>query len=96
MRTLMNDSQRNLTVVENGELRRYELLVAGTTVGTLDFRVLGQRRVLGHTEVIADHRGRGLATALIKAVSTTSSRRKSGSRITALRLSGSSRAIRST
>ena len=68
MRTLMNDSQRNLTVVENGELRRYELLVAGTTVGTLDFRVLGQRRVLGHTEVIADHRGRGLATALIKAV----------------------------
>ena len=41
MRTLMNDSQRNLTVVENDELRRYELLVAGTTVGTLDFRVLG-------------------------------------------------------
>lgn len=64
----MNDSQRNLTVVENNELRRYELLVAGTTVGTLDFRVLGQRRVLGHTEINADQRGRGLATALIKAV----------------------------
>jgi predicted GNAT family acetyltransferase len=68
MRILMNDSQRNLTVVENDELRRYELLVAGTTAGTLDFRVLGPRRVLGHTEVNADQRGRGLATALIKAV----------------------------
>jgi len=68
MRTLMNDSQRNLTVVQNDELRRYELLVAGTTVGTLDFRILGRRRVLGHTEVTADQRGRGLATALIKAV----------------------------
>jgi predicted GNAT family acetyltransferase/cell division septum initiation protein DivIVA len=68
MRILMNDAQRGLTVVENDELRRYELLVAGTTVGTLDFRLLGQRRVLGHTEVQADHRGRGLATILIKAV----------------------------
>jgi predicted GNAT family acetyltransferase len=68
MRTLMNDPQRNLSVVENAELRRYELLLAGTTVGTLDFRVLGPRRVLGHTEVTADQRGRGLATALIKAV----------------------------
>ncbi|MFI6832588.1 GNAT family N-acetyltransferase [Kribbella sp. NPDC050241] len=68
MRILMNDSQRNLTVVENDELRRYELLAAGTAVGTLDFRVLGRRRVLGHTEVTADQRGRGLATALIKAV----------------------------
>ncbi|MFI5692364.1 GNAT family N-acetyltransferase [Kribbella sp. NPDC051586] len=68
MRTLMEDAQRNLTVVENGESRRYELLVAGTTVGTLDFRLLGRRRVLGHTEITADHRGRGLATALIKAV----------------------------
>jgi predicted GNAT family acetyltransferase len=68
MRTLMNDCQRNLTVVENDELRRYELLEAGTTVGTLDFRVLGPRRVLGHTEVTPDQRGRGLATALIKAV----------------------------
>ena len=68
MRILMNDSQRNLTVVENDELRRYELHAAGTTAGTLDFRVLGRRRVLGHTEVTADQRGRGLATALIKAV----------------------------
>lgn len=68
MRTLVNDAQRELTVVEDGELRRYELLVAGTTVGTLDFRVLSRRRVLGHTEIAADQRGRGLATALIKAV----------------------------
>jgi len=68
MRILMNDFQRGLIVVENDELRRYELLVAGTTVGTLDFRLLGQRRVLGHTEVQADQRGRGLATTLIKAV----------------------------
>ena len=68
MRTLVNDSERNLTVVENDELRRYELLVAGTTVGTLDFRVLGLRCVLGHTEITEDQRGRGLATALIKAV----------------------------
>jgi predicted GNAT family acetyltransferase len=68
MRILMTDSQRDLTVVENDELRRYELLVAGTTLGTLDFRVLGRRRVLGHTEVKPDQRGRGFATALIKAV----------------------------
>jgi predicted GNAT family acetyltransferase len=68
VRTLVNDAQRELTVVEDGELRRYELLVAGTTVGTLDFRALGRRRVLGHTEIAADQRGRGLGTALIKAV----------------------------
>jgi predicted GNAT family acetyltransferase len=68
MRILMNDPERDLTVVQNDELRRYELLVAGTTVGTLDFRVLGPRRVLGHTEVEAEHRGRGFATVLIKAV----------------------------
>ncbi|MER7251251.1 GNAT family N-acetyltransferase [Kribbella sp. NPDC000426] len=68
MRTLLEDSERNLAVVENGELRRYELLLAGTTVGTLDFRILGPRRVLGHTEISAEHRGRGLGTALIKAI----------------------------
>ncbi|WP_432877074.1 GNAT family N-acetyltransferase [Kribbella sp. CA-245084] len=68
MRTLMYDSKRELSVVENEELRRYELLLKGTTAGTLDFRVLGGQRVLGHTEVIADHRGRGLGTALIQAV----------------------------
>ncbi|WP_410789995.1 GNAT family N-acetyltransferase [Kribbella sp. C-35] len=68
MRTLPSDAQRELTVVEDGEMRRYELLVAGTTVGTLDFRVVGRRRVLGHTEIAADQRGRGLATTLIKAV----------------------------
>lgn len=68
MRTLMYDAQRELSVVENEELRRYELLLEGTTAGTLDFRVLGGQRVLGHTEVTADHRGRGLGTALIQAV----------------------------
>ncbi|TCC26851.1 GNAT family N-acetyltransferase [Kribbella speibonae] len=68
MRTLMNDAQRELTVVEDDELRRYELLVAGSTVGTLDFRLLGPRRVLGHTEIAADQRGHGLGTTLIKAV----------------------------
>lgn len=68
MRTLMSDAERDLVVVENDELRRYELRVAGTTVGTLDIRVLGARRVLGHTEIAEDQRGRGLATTLIKAV----------------------------
>ena len=68
MRTLMYDEQRDVSVVENGELRRYELLVAGTSVGSLDFRVLGRGRVLGHTEVVADHRGRGFGTVLIQAV----------------------------
>jgi predicted GNAT family acetyltransferase len=68
MRTLVNDAERDLTVVENVESRRYELLDAGTTVGTLDFRVLGRRRVLGHTEIAADQRGRGLGTELIKVV----------------------------
>ncbi|MET9312227.1 GNAT family N-acetyltransferase [Kribbella sp. NPDC003505] len=68
MRTLVNDTDRDVTVVENDESRRYELLVAGTIVGTLDFRILGRRRVLGHTEIAADQRGRGLGTELIKAV----------------------------
>ncbi|TDW79465.1 GNAT family N-acetyltransferase [Kribbella sp. VKM Ac-2566] len=67
MRTLAKIPGPDLTVVENDELRRYELLAAGTTVGTLDFRLLGRRRVLGHTEIAADQRGRGLGTALIKA-----------------------------
>ena len=68
MRTLMYDAPRELSVVENNESRRYELLVAGRTVGTLDFRVIGPRRVLGHTEVAPDHRGRGLGTILIQTV----------------------------
>jgi predicted GNAT family acetyltransferase len=68
MRIVMNDPQRNLTVVENDEMRRYELLVSDMTAGTLDFRLLGARRVLGHTEVNADLQGRGLATTLITAV----------------------------
>lgn len=68
MRTLVNDSDRDLVMVENDQLRRYELLLAGTTVGTLDFRVLGPRRILGHTEIIPEHRGRGLATFLIRTV----------------------------
>ena len=47
MRTLVNDADRNQTVVENDDLRRYELLVGGITVGTLDYRALGARRALG-------------------------------------------------
>lgn len=68
MRTLTYDAERELSVVENEGLRRYELLLDGATAGTLDFRILGEQRVLGHTEVSADHRGRGLGTALIQAV----------------------------
>jgi predicted GNAT family acetyltransferase len=68
MRSVMNDPLRNLSVVENDEMRRYDLLVSGMTAGTLDFRVLGTGRVLGHTEVKAEQRGRGLGTTLIKAV----------------------------
>ena len=37
VRTLLSDARRDLSVVENGDSRRYELLVVGTTVGTLDF-----------------------------------------------------------
>jgi predicted GNAT family acetyltransferase len=68
MRTLLHDPDGDLTVVENDDLRRYELRRAGTTVGTLDFRALGPQRILGHTEITVDHRGRGHGTTLIRAV----------------------------
>lgn len=65
---LILGSHDGVVVADNLDVHRYELRVSGEPVGTLDYRVLGRRRVLGHTEVLESHRGQGLSTVLIKSV----------------------------
>jgi predicted GNAT family acetyltransferase len=55
-------------VVDATDRRRYELRESGDVVATLDYRTVGKRRVLGHTEVAQERRGQGLAATLIGAV----------------------------
>lgn len=45
--------------------RRYELSIDGEVVGRCFYRDAGPRRVFLHTEVDAQHAGKGLATELI-------------------------------
>jgi len=68
MTILMEDQDGQLLVVDNSDLAYYELQLEGTVVGTLDYRDIEGRKVLGLTEIRPDLRGRGLATTLIRAV----------------------------
>ncbi|TCC44802.1 N-acetyltransferase [Kribbella pittospori] len=68
MTILMDDHNGQILVVEDADLRYYELRLDSAVVGTLDFRDVEGRRVLGLTEIRPDRRGRGLATMLIRVV----------------------------
>jgi predicted GNAT family acetyltransferase len=68
MTILMDDQDSQMLVVEDSDLGYYELRLEGAVVGTLDYRDVEGRRVLGLTEIRPDRRGRGLATTLIRVV----------------------------
>jgi len=68
MTILMDDQDSQILVVEDTDLGYYELRLEGAVVGTLDYRDVEGRRILGLTEVRPDRRGRGLATMLIRVV----------------------------
>ncbi|MBG7697570.1 N-acetyltransferase [Streptomyces sp. MC1] len=65
---LFDDSARNVQVVDDREDRQYVLCLDGVRAGTMSYRVVGGRRVLGHTEVDEAYRGQGLSQILIQAV----------------------------
>lgn len=52
-------------VVHVADRQRFELHLAGAMVGRSYYRAEGTRRVFTHTEVDAEHQGKGLATQLI-------------------------------
>jgi predicted GNAT family acetyltransferase len=47
------------------ERSRYELFLDGQLVGVADYRVLGDRVVMPHTEIVPPLRGRGLGELLV-------------------------------
>ncbi|MBY8346114.1 N-acetyltransferase [Streptomyces spinosirectus] len=65
---LFDDSAKRVRVVDEPEYRRYALYLDGAQVGTLSYRVVEQRRVLGHTEVDETCRGRGLSQILVQVI----------------------------
>jgi predicted GNAT family acetyltransferase len=68
VKILLDDQAARIRVVENPELGYYQLRLGPEYVGTLDYSGVDGRRVLGLTQIRADHRGRGLATVMIRAV----------------------------
>jgi predicted GNAT family acetyltransferase len=65
---LFDDSAKGVQVVDEPEGRRYALYVDGAQAGRLSYRIVGQRRVLGHTEFDDAYGGRGLSQILIQVV----------------------------
>ncbi|KUJ35834.1 hypothetical protein ADL25_35330 [Streptomyces sp. NRRL F-5122] len=65
---LFDDSAQCVRVVDDPEACQYALYVDGAQAGTMSYRIVGQRRVLGHTEIDEAYRGRGLSQILIQAV----------------------------
>ncbi|WP_051854356.1 MULTISPECIES: GNAT family N-acetyltransferase [unclassified Streptomyces] len=60
--------EKDVEVVDNPESRYYELRYDGQTAGMLVYETVGSRRVLTHTTIKEDHRGRGLSRLLIRSV----------------------------
>ncbi|WP_327592688.1 GNAT family N-acetyltransferase [Streptomyces chartreusis] len=65
---LFDDGVKRVQVVDEPTDGHYALYVDGAQVGTLSYRIVGQRRVLGRTEVDAACRGRGFLQILIQVV----------------------------
>ena len=68
VKILLDDQAARIRVVDNPELGYYELRFGMENAGTLDYREVDGRRVLGLTEIRPDLRGRGLATLMIRTV----------------------------
>ncbi|MFH8447052.1 GNAT family N-acetyltransferase [Streptomyces sp. NPDC018026] len=60
--------EENVEVADNADNRYYELRHDGHTVGMLVYETVGSRRVLTHTTIKEDHRGRGLSRLLVRFV----------------------------
>ena len=56
-----------VTVRDNTESLSYDALVGGEVVGTIVYEHAGPRMVFRHTIVEPEFRGRGIATALVRA-----------------------------
>ena len=54
-------------VRHNRELSRYEITVDGRVCGIADYRIVGDRVVFPHTEIISSRRGQGLGEQLVRA-----------------------------
>ena len=67
-------------VTDRPELGRFEATLDGELAGFVDYRLVGQRRVLVHTEVLERFEGRGVGSAL--AVHVFERARASGERLT--------------
>jgi predicted GNAT family acetyltransferase len=59
---------KDLELVDNAADRFYELKVDGTFAGMLIYELSGSRRVLTHTFVAEEFRGRGLSDELVRRV----------------------------
>jgi predicted GNAT family acetyltransferase len=55
-----------IEVLDNPEERFYELRVDGAQAGVLVYESAGSRRILTHTVIQEDFRGRGLSARLIR------------------------------
>ncbi|MEV0186772.1 GNAT family N-acetyltransferase [Streptomyces sp. NPDC050625] len=63
---LFDDSAKHVRVVDEPMNGHYALYVDEARVGTLSYRIVGQWRILGHTEVDEACRGRGFSQILIQ------------------------------
>ncbi len=62
----MNDAE--LAIVDRPEAGRYEAHADAELAGFVDYRWMGSRRVLLHTEVLPGFAGRGVGSALARHV----------------------------
>ena len=58
----------DVQTTDNAEQHRYEARVDGELAGFAAYRLRGERIVLTHTEVDPAHEGKGVGTALARAV----------------------------
>lgn len=65
---VFDDSAQSVRVTDDSEARQYVLYVDGEQAGTMPYRNVGQRRVLGHTELEPGYHERGLSQTFTRAV----------------------------
>ncbi|MBI2776657.1 MAG: N-acetyltransferase [Chloroflexi bacterium] len=57
-----------LEILDHPEATRYEAVEDGSLAGFIEYRLVGSRRILVHTEVLPEFEGRGIAAALARHV----------------------------
>jgi len=60
--------QLTVDVIDEPEHRRYTVTVDGRPAGRVDYRLLGSRLVVLHTEVDDEYTGRGVASRVVSVV----------------------------